>query len=123
MGFRRLCRQPENLVLKGTCQHRARARGAVQRWCWSCRRCRRVSTLATAPAFSPAVLPPPCSRLEKLRVGRSLCPYHHAGRWSPRAPRCCLRSSDELTLLPPVILCFAEEDRSLSPLREFQCRT
>jgi hypothetical protein len=62
-----------------------------------CRRCRRVSTLATAPAFLLAVWPPPCSRLEGLRVGRSPCPCHYAGRWSPRAPRGCFRSSDGLT--------------------------
>ena len=36
------------------------------------------------------------------RGGRRPCPYHPAGRWSPRTLRGHLRSSNELTLLPPV---------------------
>src|SRR6516225_2846666 len=106
-----------------TRQRLGQARDAAARPCRSCRRCRRLSTPATAPASSPAVLPPPCSLREGRRECRSPCPCHHAGRWSLQAPRCWPRSSDGLTLLPPVNLLGQRESRSFGTLRGFQFRT
>ena len=106
-----------------TCQRLGQARDAAARPYRTCRRCRRLSTLGTAPASSPAVLPPPCFRREGRRECRSPCRCHHAGRWSLRAPRCCPRSSDGLIFLPPVNLLAQRESRSLGTLRGFQFRT
>src|SRR6516165_9643399 len=84
--------------LTETRQRLGQARDAAPRPCRSCRRCRRLLTPATAPASSPAVLPPPCSRPEGPRECQSPCRRHHAAKWSLQAPRCCPRFSDGLTL-------------------------
>src|SRR5262249_51235958 len=99
-----------------TRQRLGQARDAAARLCRFCRRCRRLSNPATAPASSPVVLPPPCSRREGPREYQSPCRCHHAGRGSLQAPRRCSRSSDGLTLLPPVNLLRQREARSFGPL-------
>jgi hypothetical protein len=68
---------------------------------WSGRESERCgAAIAADPSVRGAPTATSQAEVDGRQDGRSPCPCHHAGRWSPRAPRGCFRSSDGLTLLP-----------------------